>query len=1120
MCWRRGGGEQCLQQWGETARYLESKIPQHTFTILPLGFNEIRDAVESGKIDFILANPSYYVNLEVTLGAKRIATLNNLHANGVASNLFAGVLVTRRDREDIRTWKDIRGKKFMAVDRRSLGGWHMVLRELRAEGIDPQKDFQSLEFGGTHDAVIHAIESGLVDVGTVRSDTLERMAQEGKIDLASFKVLPFRFATMETFPFLSSTRQYPEWPFAKAAHTDEQLAKMVAIALLQMEEESAAARTSSCKGWTVPQNYQPVHELLKDLHLPPYDNLPALAVGTLWKFYKVWFWGGVILTVLVAGTLLFISRLSIKLKESRREERARHSQEVFLNTLIESIPIPIYYKDNEGTYKGSNQAYEEFLGVKREKFIGKDAFGLHPKELAAIYKKKDDELIASGGHQRYETKICTGTGMHEVILDKAVFSDETGRAAGMIGAILDITELRRYENLLAARLRLSEFSINNPIRELLRKVLDETEMLVDSKISFFHFVKPDQKTLSLQMWSTNTLEKMCKAEGENLHYPIDQAGVWCDCVRDRKPIIHNDYASLPHRKGYPEGHARVVRQLVVPVFRQDKIVAVLGVGNKEENYTQDDVQAVAKMADLAWDLVLRKKAEDAKRESDKRYRTILDSMEDSVYICSRDYTVEYANPAMMKRIGRDITGERCYRALYGRENICPECHHPQVMAGKFVSNEVTDLRTERIYHVSNTPIGQDDGKFSKLTVFRDISNIRSMEDHLQQAQKMEAIGTLAGGIAHDFNNILCPMLGYAEILKNDLRENPSCQNHLQQILLAGARAKELIAQILSFSRQNTEDVQPIYLQAIVKESLKLLRSSIPAHIEIESRIDANCGPVMARATQCHQVIMNLTTNAFHAMDSQGGNLLVTLKQVQLSAETGGTDLLPPGEYACLSVTDTGTGIDPSILPKIFNPYFTTKEQGKGTGLGLSVVQGIVRSLGGDLQVESTPGQGTDVRVFIPVIDVGMEKTSPDYAPLIPGGKERILVVDDEKSITQMLNSMLSRLGYRVTQKNSSIEALDLLLREHDNFDLVVTDMLMPKLSGIQLVEEARRNHINLPVILCTGFCDHCDTNRMEDAGIHIVVKKPFTKAEISEAVRDCLDQASAESGSFITGADY
>ena len=1099
------GMEQCLKEWEATAHYLEQTIPDHTFIITPLDFKTIKEAVENNSIDFILANPSYYVDLEVSLGVKRIATLNNLHSSGIASTFFAGTIIARKDREDISSISSLRGKTFMAVDPRSLGGWHMTLRELTEEGFDSKNDFGRLLFGGTHDSVVHAVITGQVDAGTVRSDTLERMALEGKIKLNELKIIPTKHVGNEAFPFLHSTRLYPEWPFAKTAHTSEQLAKLVAIALMEMPEDSPAARNARIQGWAIPQNYQPVHNCLQTLRLPPYDKFESLTIANFWLKYKVLLLFASIILVILLGAVVLVRYLLIKLKRARQEHEKRSQEEGFLNSLIEAIPIPIYYKDIHGKYRGINKAFEAFFGASKENIIGRNAFDIHPRSFARIYHTKDEELIAKGGRQRYETQSITPGGMRDIILDKAVFSDQKGAIGGLIGAVLDITKSRRHERLMAARLRLSEFSQNHTIKELLQKVLHETEQLCESTISFFHFVEPDQKTLNLQVWSARTLDNFCSVEIDSRHYPLENAGVWCDCIREKKPIIHSDYNSLPNRKGLPEGHAPLIRELVVPLFRENMIVAILGVGNKEEEYRDEDIEQVSAMADMAWDLVQKKMAEEGREESEERYRTIMEAMEDSIYISSPDYIVEYANPAMIKRVGRDITGEKCFYALYGRESKCVPCIHGQVMKGDFITLEHTDPTTGIVYHVSNAPLYKPDGSISKLAVFRDISDIKKMESQLQQAQKMEAIGTLAGGIAHDFNNILCPMIGYAEILKNDFEQDPMAIESLNQILAAGSRARELIGQILSFSRLKAEEINPLLLQPIVKEILKLLRSSIPASIEIISDIDADCGPVMATATQCHQIIMNLTTNAYHAMENKGGVLKITLRQVGLSWEQELAKTLRPGDYACLSVSDTGSGIDPDIITKIFDPYFTTKGPKKGTGLGLAVAKGIVQSFEGDIFISSSLGKGTEVKVLLPIIDSLVSDTPLDSLTALPEGNERILVIDDEKSVSQMISKMLEQLGYKVSTENEGIKALQLLSDSPDSFDLIITDMIMPGISGIEVAEQVKKLSPGIPIILCTGYMDFYSEEHISNAGIQSIIKKPFKKYEMAVLIRSILD---------------
>ncbi len=381
-----------------------------------------------------------------------------------------------------------------------------------------------------------------------------------------------------------------------------------------------------------------------------------------------------------------------------------------------------------------------------------------------------------------------------------------------------------------------------------------------------------------------------------------------------------------------------------------------------------------------------------------------------------------------------------------------------------------------------------------------------LNQQLQQAQKMEAIGTLAGGIAHDFNNILYPLMGFTEMLKEDVPSDSPLHSHIDEILQASFRAKDLVKQILAFSRQGEQELRPIKLQPIIKEALKLLRSSIPATIEMKQEIDPACGVVVADPTQIHQIIMNLATNAYHAMEEKGGSLTVSLEQVRLESEQILLPELAPGDYAMLRVTDTGPGIEKDQLDKIFDPYFTTKGTGKGTGLGLSVVQGIVKRSHGDIQVLSEPGQGTEVQVYLPVQQqISTEKhTDPDQP--VRGGTEKILLVDDEASIVKMEQQMLERLGYTVTARTGSFDALEAFKADPQAFDVVVTDMTMPNMTGVQLAAELKKIRPNIPVVLCTGFSYQVNEENSKALGIDGFVMKPVIMKEIAATIRKVLDK--------------
>ena len=381
------------------------------------------------------------------------------------------------------------------------------------------------------------------------------------------------------------------------------------------------------------------------------------------------------------------------------------------------------------------------------------------------------------------------------------------------------------------------------------------------------------------------------------------------------------------------------------------------------------------------------------------------------------------------------------------------------------------------------------------------------ERQLQQVLKIQAIGTLAGGIAHDFNNILFPIVGYTELTMDEVSEDSVAHKNLEEILKAAHRAKNLVQQILTFSRQSDQERKPIKIQNIITETLRLLRASIPASIEIIHKIQDDCGHIMGDPTQIHQVIMNLCTNAYQAMQDKGGKLEVILTEIDVGYKEMIDKVgMQPGKHLRLLVKDEGCGMEASVLDRIFEPYYTTKEQGKGTGLGLSVIHGIVKNHGGDITVKSTPGKGTIFQVYLPLIedvDPDVEFESTDGATK---GEERILLVDDEEQIVAMEQQMLENLGYRVTARTDSAEALKVFAEHPQNFDLVITDMTMPHMTGDQLAQKMLDIEPNIPVILCTGFNQVITEEKALAMGIQKFVMKPVVKKELATTIRTVLDQ--------------
>lgn len=384
---------------------------------------------------------------------------------------------------------------------------------------------------------------------------------------------------------------------------------------------------------------------------------------------------------------------------------------------------------------------------------------------------------------------------------------------------------------------------------------------------------------------------------------------------------------------------------------------------------------------------------------------------------------------------------------------------------------------------------------------------KELETKLQQNQKMQAIGTLAGGIAHDFNNILFPILGYSEILLADVPGDSPFRANLNSIHASALRAKDLVQQILAFSRQEKNDPKLMKLQPVIKEVLKLIRSTIPKMIEIKQDIPADCGAVKADPTQIHQIVMNLTTNAYHAMEETGGVMKVSLREVEIGEFGKITPGMKQGTYACLTVMDTGIGMNNDLIKNVFDPFFTTKKRGKGTGMGLSVVHGIVASMDGSIQVHSEPGKGTEFHIYLPVAKDIYQALENQVQTSIIGGTERILIVDDEDEIISMEKQMLNRLGYQVTARTSSVEALECFRASPDKFDLVISDIAMPSMPGDKLSTEMIKIKPNIPVLLCTGFGEDIPLIKSASIGIKGFLMKPIVMRDLAQKIREALDEA-------------
>jgi len=1053
---------------------------------------------------------------------------------------------------------------------------------------------------------------------------------------------------------------------------------------------------------------------------------------------------------------------------------------------------------------------------------------------------------------------------------------------------------RRIQKVLETRLKLMDFAQFHSIDEILRQTLDQVETLTDSIFSFYHFVGTDQKTLSLQMWSTHTAFDFCRAEGKESgsRNSIDRAGVWVDCVHQRKAVIHNDYSSLKYRKGLPEGDVPITRELVAPIFRNDRIVAVVGVGNKRQEYNDGDVEIVTNIADLVWDIIERKREDeklvrneqilnttqeitkvggwqwniedktmfwtdetyrihgidpeaissgsteyiqrslecyhasdqpiilqafktcknegvsydltlpftafdgvqkwirtiakavvrdgniikilgnicDITREKEQelkwiqdeqKYHNIIQTITDGFWLVDVNGNIIDVNPAYCrmscytrqellcmsisdlealetrgdiaenicttKKSGshhfetkqkrkdgsyfdvevnstylperkqfvvflRDISeriretrelleSEERFKAIHdasfggiviheqglilacnqgladmtgfsneelvgmnGLKLIAPDSLdqvlknirrgydqyyeveglrkngsvYPLAIRGKNIhykgrevrviefrditrrkmaegalreseqrfrglanllpqtvfeadvqgnltySNqmglEVTGYSLEDIKKGLNVnqiivpkerskllknftriiieridsnseymilrkdgtifpgivycrPVVQNDEVVGLVGIVADISDRKTAEEEkarleaqLQQSQKMEAIGIMAGGIAHDFNNMLAIIIGNADMALDDIPEGNPGRYNVNQIIEASQRVKDLVKQILTFSRQDHQELIPLKPNVIIKESLKLLRSTTPTTVSIVQNICTDCGTIMADSTQIHQVLMNLCTNSIHAMDEKGTieviGLMVDLETEDIPDQPG----IKPGHYFKLSIRDTGIGITRELQNRIFDPFYTTQEVGEGTGMGLSIVLGIVKSHRGFIQVDSEPGKGSVFTLFFPTMEEVQTQKTVKITEENLQGNERVLFVDDEEMLAMIGGRLLERLGYKVTVKTSSNDALKTFKSDPDSFDLVITDQSMPNMSGAELTTELLNTRPDIPVILCTGYSKKISEEESKKLGIKKYLLKPLDRRALAKSIREVLKQ--------------
>jgi len=753
----------------------------------------------------------------------------------------------------------------------------------------------------------------------------------------------------------------------------------------------------------------------------------------------------------------------------KADEALRESEKRF-RMLSESSFEGILIHENAKVID-ANKTYADMLGYEQSELIGMDAMRL----VAPGSTEKVRNNIINEIEKPYETAVLRKDGSTLIVEINARMIESKGQKI-RIAACRDITERKRIEDALRDSQERLQKAQEIARMGFLDWNIKTNEMYWSDEVYEIYGIDPKEKKSNIDL----TMQ---------LVHPDDMDFVEKNLDMALKGVKKYD---IDHRKLRSDGG-------VVWVHAQAELVKDAD-GNPES------------MLGTVVDITDRKLAEEALKESEEKYRLLFENANDAIFI-AQDEAIKFPNPKTEEMTGytaEELENLPFISLLHPEDKEKILTRHKRRVAGEqlpstYTYRAITKAGKELWQQLNTVPITWE-GNPATLNFVRDITIQKRLETQLQQAQKMEAIGTLAGGIAHDFNNILSPIMIHTQMVMSDLPPDSPLTHNLQEIYQSGERARDLVKQILTFSRQRKKERVPLKMGLILKEVLKLLRASLPSTMRINQFIDSKTDTILADPTQIHQVVMNICANAAHAMQTKGGTLDVRLTDEYLDSEaTSEFDDLKAGNYLKLTISDTGNGMEPEIMSRIFEPYYTTKEVGEGTGMGLAVVHGIVKGHDGEITVESRPGKGTTFHILFPKVDMDIVQ---EIKPMgeIPKGTERILFVDDEKSAVDAVQPMLERLGYEMNARTSSIECLEVFRAKPDNFDLVITDMTMPNMTGAELAKEIMQIRPDIPIILCTGYSEQIDGKKAMQMGIRAYVMKPIIMGEIAQTIREVLDK--------------
>ncbi len=777
---------------------------------------------------------------------------------------------------------------------------------------------------------------------------------------------------------------------------------------------------------------------------------------------------------LQAGDNTILHSIVMDVTARQRMQNALKASEKKYRDLVDSMTDWVWSMDADGVHHYTNRAVELLLGCPVEEVVNSSAYRLmHPDSIPIAKAAVEKGVAQKTGWRCLEIKWLHKDGSTRYFESTANPNfDDKGFIIGFSGVDRDITERKKIERALNEyKLFLDNITdiaymadsrgnltyVNPAVEEITGFTPDE---LIGQ--SFIHlFIEKDHQSIMDVYHRVLT--------GEHLESTFTfNSGVTCH------------FTGLPLK----DNHGQIIGLFGLARNMSERLAYEKALKDSEARLNK--AQAVANIGAWEYDIATGQTW----------------GSEQAFLIYGIERTSSYLPPEQVEaaipdaqRVNRALTDLIEKNRKYDIEYEVHRTIDKQVI----LVHSVADL-----IHEKGVPV-------KVLGILQDITEQRKIETELRTAQKIESIGTMASGIAHDFNNILFPIMGMSEMLMEDFDSNTPEYQRVNEIFKASMRGRDLVQQILAFCRRHENKMIPVHLAQVLKEVLKLSRATIPSNIKIVHAIEPAGGMVMADPTQIHQIAMNLINNAFHAIEPNNGTIRVALRE----AESSETDLvenaLEPGRYAHLQISDDGCGIPPESIDKIFEPYFTTKKKGKGTGLGLAVVYGIVKAHRGEIRVRSKMGGGTSVDLFLPLIKKASQRDNFQKAHQNPTGDETILLVDDEATVIAIEKQMLERLGYKVIAQTSSLNALQAFGHNPDRFDLVITDMAMPNMTGERLAQELFAIRPEIPVIICTGFSEKMNEAKAKAAGISGFLMKPVIMSKMAEVVREVLDEDDSES---------